>query len=129
MQTQPDLVQALSGLSDITLLAPSNEALDALLSNEAVASMLTSDPSMVTALLQYHVLNGTFMSTAVMEEAAFIPTLLMNMTYTNVTGGQVVEAVKQGEVVSFYSGLKEEANVTKAVCSPLSLTCFWDVKG
>lgn len=116
MQTQPDLVQALSGLSDITLLAPSNEALDALLSDEAVASLLATDSGIVTALLQYHVLNGTFLSTAVTEEAAFIPTLLTNTSYTNVTGGQVVEAVKQGEVVSFYSGLKEEANVTKAVC-------------
>lgn len=112
--TQPALVQALSSLNDITLLAPSNDALDALLNDTAVASMLTSDPSMLVALLQYHVLNGTFKSTDVTDKAAFIPTLLTNETYTNVTGGQRVEAVKQGEVVSFYSGLKEEANVTKA---------------
>lgn len=51
-----------------------------------------------------------------METPMFIETMLHNSTFENVTGGQVVEARKDGDTVGFYSTLKTEANVTRAVC-------------
>lgn len=75
------------------------------------------------AVLSYHILNGTYPASAVMEMPAFIPTMLNNSAYANVTGGQVVEAVKQGDKVVFYSGLLSNATVTTAV----SLTRVWRI--
>lgn len=56
--------------------------------------MLSQDPGKVAALLEYHVLNGSFASTAVTNNVQFVSTLLVNETYTNVTGGQVVGVQK-----------------------------------
>ena len=65
----------------------------------------------------YHVLNGTYPASAVTETPLFLPTTLNDTQYTNVTGGQVVEAIKQGDDVVFYSGLLSNATVTQAVSS------------
>lgn len=64
----------------------------------------------------YHIVNGTYPSSAVMDKPVFLPTMLNDTMYTNVTGGQVVEAVKQGDNVLIYSGLLSNATVTMAVC-------------
>lgn len=67
------------------------------------------------ALLMYHVLNGTYPSTEVMETPLFLPTMLNNSMYTNVTSGQVVEGLTQGDDVVFYSGMLNNSTVTEAV--------------
>lgn len=47
----------------------------------------------------------------------FIPTLLTNAEYTNVTGGQNVENVKQaGDVVVFVSGQGSRSTLVQPVC-------------
>lgn len=115
MQTQPDLLGTLGNLTNITILAPSNDALSSFLNTSAVSNIADFGSGLIRALLSYHVLNGTFASTNISSTPAFVETLLSNQTYENVTGGQVVEAVKDGDTVSFYSGLRERANVTTAV--------------
>ncbi|KFH46123.1 hypothetical protein ACRE_030530 [Hapsidospora chrysogenum ATCC 11550] len=107
-----EVLEALQGATDITILAPDNDAISELLKSSAVTE--SKDSGLVPALLSYHVLNGTYMAADVKETPAFIPTLLGNAKYENVTGGQVVEAVTDGETVSFYSALKMAANVTEA---------------
>jgi hypothetical protein len=79
------------------------------------SSMLDS----VAALLTYHVLNGTYPGSAFTNMSAFVPTLLSNETYTNVTGGQVVGGKTNGSDVVIYSGLLQASKVTTAV-GPLS---------
>lgn len=44
----------------------------------------------------------------------FIPTALTNMSYTNVTGGQRVEAVASGSNIEFISGLLQNSTVVQA---------------
>ncbi|CRK36038.1 hypothetical protein BN1708_006896 [Verticillium longisporum] len=105
LASQPALVEALSGLTNITILAPSNDALNALLQDTAVAQQVTSDPSLVAAILQYHVLNGTYRAA---------DSLLSNETYEQVAGSQVVGAVAEDDSVTFYSALKAESTVTQA---------------
>lgn len=112
--TEPDLVSVLGGLSDVTILAPSNDALEAFLNDTSVAAAVAENPDIISAVLTYHVLNGTYLSSQITEDPVFVETYLSNSTYENVTGGQVVEAGRNGEVVSFYSALKFESNVTKA---------------
>lgn len=102
----------LSNLQNITILAPSNDALDSV--NSDNIGMLTNS-AYLQALLSYHVLNGTYYNTTFSNESMFIPTALMNETYTNVTGGQVVEARLYDNNVTFFSALKENATIVTPV--------------
>lgn len=108
-----ELVQGLDSAQNITILAPSNEAFAAI-GNETVQA-LASNTGLLTALLQYHVLNGTYLASAITNQSAFVPTLLTNELFTDVTGGQVVEAVKTGDNVTFFSGLLSNSSVSTAV--------------
>lgn len=112
LQGLGELVQGLASAQNITILAPSNEAF-ASVGNETLQS-LTTNPGLITALLQYHVLNGTILSSAITNQSQFVPTLLTNELFTNVTGGQVVEAVTTGDNVTFFSGLLANSTVTEA---------------
>jgi len=109
----PGLLQSLNMVSNITVLAPSNQALGALL-NSSAGQMLSKIPGAVQAILQYHVLNGTHPASSITNTSSFIPSLLTNASYTNVTGGQVVEAVKIGNQTAFFSGLLQNATVTQS---------------
>ncbi|KAI6776406.1 hypothetical protein HG530_000351 [Fusarium avenaceum] len=113
---QPSLLRDLGRLRNVTILAPSNDALKELLKDTAIARMVENDPSAVAGLLQYHVLNGTYYASNItgMDGPAFVPTMLTNATYANVTGGQRVEAMAMNGTVSFYSGFRAQSNVTKA---------------
>ena len=110
----PQLLQTLSGASNITILAPSNQAFSKI--DNATLSGLAANQGLVTAVLQYHVLNGTYLSSAITNASTFVPTLLTNPLFTNVTGGQVVKAIKQNGNVTFYSGLLSNSSVSRAVC-------------
>jgi uncharacterized surface protein with fasciclin (FAS1) repeats len=55
-----NILQSLSGLSNITILAPSNSAFSQI--NNETLSGLAANEGLLTALLQYHVLNGTVRS-------------------------------------------------------------------
>jgi uncharacterized surface protein with fasciclin (FAS1) repeats len=111
----PAVLEQLSGLNNITILAPSNSAFGQI--DNATLSSLTSNEGLLTALLQYHVLNGTYMSDMITNSSTFVPTALTNNMFTNVTGGQVVEATTRGENVTFFSGLLSNSTVTTAVCN------------
>lgn len=111
----PQIASTLGSAQNITILAPSNAAFARLLNSSAGAAVAANDTSAIQALLMYHVLNGTYNASAVSSTAAFIPTMLSDSTYSNVTGGQVVQAVTQGENVVFFSGLLQNSTVTQAV--------------
>jgi uncharacterized surface protein with fasciclin (FAS1) repeats len=102
----------------VTILAPNNDALSALLNNSDAAATL-SDSGAVDALLSYHVLRGTYYADSFTNTSMFIPTLLVNETYANITGGQRVEARVSDSNVTFFSGLKQNATVLTPV-SPQS---------
>jgi len=108
----PDLVGTLGSAQNITILAPSNAAF-AKFDNATLAG-LTADPGRLTALLQYHVLNGTVYGSQVTNTSAFVPTLLTNNLFTNVTGGQRVRAQLRNGNVTFFSGLNLNSTVSQA---------------
>lgn len=115
----PDLAGALSNATNITLLAPSNEALGALNSSGLLSS--SSQQGLIQALLNYHVLLGVFNASNITETPAFPATLLNDTAYTNVTGGQVVECRVVDDEVTVISGLKNNVSVTQAVSSLIQL--------
>ena len=108
-----ELVAGLSMTPNVTLLAPSNDAFAEFRKGPMAASF--NDTALIQAVLQYHVLNGTYYAANVTETPAFIPTALTNTSFTNVTGGQVVEAVTADNKVVFFSGLMTNSTVTQAV--------------
>lgn len=68
----------------------------------------------MAALLTYHVLNGSYPASAFTNTSQFIPSLLTNTSYANVTGGQVVGARLDDTSVELISGLLSESEVTTA---------------
>jgi uncharacterized surface protein with fasciclin (FAS1) repeats len=110
------VLQSLSGLSNITILAPSNNAFGQI-DNETLSG-LAANEGLLTGVLQYHVLNGTYPSSAITNSSVFVPTALTNNLFANVTGGQVVKAVSMDGNVTFYSGLLSNSSVTTAVSIP-----------
>lgn len=109
----PGLADSLGSAQDITILAPSNEAFTTFL-NESGSAISINDTTIIRALLSYHVLNGTFYASNITETAAFAPTLLTDTAFTNVTGGQVVQAQTVGDKVYIFSGLGANSSVTTA---------------
>lgn len=114
VSAMPQLLEQLSSATNITILAPSNDAFTALAESPMGAGLLANDSGLITAILSYHVLNGTYPADAVTEEPTFIPTMLMNPMYSNVTGGQRVEAIAMEDQVMFFSGLLMNSTVTTA---------------
>ncbi|KAI9049695.1 hypothetical protein LZ554_005851 [Drepanopeziza brunnea f. sp. 'monogermtubi'] len=112
LQDNPTLADNLNNLRDVTILAPSNDAFSRFMSTSNGEAM-TGNTARVTALLQYHILNGTHSSSAITTTPAYVSTHLTSRTFTNVTGGQVVRAEKTNNKVTFMSGLKEMSTVTK----------------
>lgn len=109
----PGLLTVLSVASNITVLAPSNDAFSKFL-NSSAGLQLAGEPDIVQALLEYHVLNGTYSASEIQNNTMFIPTLLTNSSFTNVTGGQRVEATTDNGNVTFFSGLDQESGVVQA---------------
>lgn len=108
----PQLVETLGNAQNITILAPSNTAF-AKIDNATLAG-LTANTGLLTAILQYHVLNGTVYGSQVTNTSAFVPTLLTNPLFTNVTGGQRVRAQLSNGNVTFFSGLNYNSTVSQA---------------
>lgn len=112
----PAFVQSVSNLTNITLLAPSNEAFSKLLNSSAGSAVQANDTSLIDALFSYHILDGKYLSSNFTSTAQFIPTKLVDPTYSDLMAGQVVEAVASNGSVTFFSGLFTDSTVTQAVC-------------
>lgn len=113
----PQVATALSQATNFTLLAPSNAVFAALANpNNTVGAALLANPSSWGPLLQYHLLQGVYYASQFTNRSAFVPTALMNTSYTNVTGGQRVQGVLAGGNVNIFSGLLQNVTVTRAVC-------------
>ncbi|KAK4222502.1 FAS1 domain-containing protein [Podospora fimiseda] len=104
LESQELVYNLLAGAEDVTLLAPSNNALQQL-NSSPLANELLSNTEFLTAFLSYHVLNGTyFASNLTSSPVQVIPTLLDLQGYDNIAGGQKLIAQSVDGGVSFISG-------------------------
>lgn len=111
----PDLAANLATLSNVTLLAPNNDAFTKLLS-AAQSSGLLNNTALINSLFTYHVLNGTYNSSQITSTPQFLPTLLQaSSNFTTLASGAVVEGVKSGNKTVFYSGALANSTVVDAV--------------
>lgn len=110
---QEALFAELTTASDITVLAPSNTALNKLAANDAVMSAMASEPGMVAAFLKYHVFQGVWYTSNFTNPSPYPPdgrsiviTMMNDTAFTNVTGGQRVAGIPlpNNGGISFISG-------------------------
>ena len=76
---------------------------------------LNNDTTALRALLEYHIANGTHPSATFGLEPLFVPTLLTDPNYTNVTGGQVVEFASMNSQPTVVSGVRAQSHVIEPV--------------
>lgn len=115
-----DLVATLESLKDVTVLAPTNDAFSEWASTP-VGKVISASDKLTPALLTYHALDAKVPASAFTTTPAFVPTLLDNPAYTNVTGGQVVEGKLNGTTIEITSGALEVSKVVKGVRTFLHL--------
>lgn len=87
--TSPVAANLLSSAQDFTFLAPSNHAIAVF--NEQDRNFTV--PGLLEAIVQYSLLQGVYTVLSFSETPQFAATNLNNLTFANVTGGQVVELV------------------------------------
>jgi len=86
---QPDFVSILSGAGPFTVFAPTNTAFTNL-GTELAAIPFTPSAAQLTSVLQYHVINGNVLSTAlpsVVSGGGVVPTLNTQSFTVSLTGG------------------------------------------
>ncbi|EME81087.1 uncharacterized protein MYCFIDRAFT_15011, partial [Pseudocercospora fijiensis CIRAD86] len=117
----PDVTAAVAAACDITILAPTNDAFACIAPDSDVGKALAAgDTEAITALISYHVLNGTYKSTDFAATPTFVHTLLTpsisiaGEAVTNVTGGQNVELILNGTSAEIISGGGAVSTVTEA---------------
>lgn len=110
LASQPAIVSTLSNATNVTILAPNNDALSAFV-NSTTGQAAASEADAIAALLTYHVLQGNYAASAFTNTSQFIPTALNVSAYSNVTGGQRVEARLNGSSVDIFTGLLQESQV------------------
>ena len=114
----PHFSAYLDGLTDVTFLAPSNDALTSFFSS-TTGTAASRDPTLLEAILTYHVQNGTWYEPANSPGSGmphFIRTELSSPQYTNVTKGQFVEGLHDVTGAGLlYSGLGDTAKIITTV--------------
>lgn len=135
LKTQPDLstllelvglvdglAEKLASSSNITIVAPTNDAFAAVPRDvpEGEAIEYKNDTIAIGALLSNHVFKGVYPSNVITEIPTFAQTLLdisfinYRQPFSNFTGGQYNELIKNGNDVCIISGEQTISKVTQA---------------
>lgn len=135
LQTQPDLStlldlvtltdlnDTLSTMSNITIMAPTNSAFEALLQMNIPESEAVRNRNVTTvaALLRNHVWRGLYPSSVVSDIPTFVQSFVTPeerndvQPFTSITGGQYNGIVKNGDGVTLISGELSLSEVVMAV--------------
>ncbi|KAF8864601.1 FAS1 domain-containing protein [Acephala macrosclerotiorum] len=116
IQKYPDILLQLPSYSGVTILAPNNDAFNKIPYTQLNKAFANNDQDTITNVLEYHILQGTKVAAQLVPGTpVFLPTLLTSPEWSNVTGGQRVENVKQaGNVVVFVSGQGSRSTLVQA---------------
>lgn len=116
IQKYPQILLQLPSYQGVTILAPSNDAFDKIPYSSLNDAFKNNDEDVITNVLEYHILQGTRVAAQLVPGTpVFIQTLLTDPNYSNVTGGQFVQNVKQaGDVVVFVSGQGSRSTLVQA---------------
>lgn len=132
----PEIADFIASQEDVTLFAPNNAALAAILEGGGIFSLdqASADPSLIEQILRYHLVRGAISSDQITAIPQFVSTYLnysgivldQEVSGSNVTGGQVVSvAVDEEGNVGVTSGIKSVSNVVAAVSFSSSTLHAW----
>ncbi|KAK5108538.1 hypothetical protein LTR62_008194 [Meristemomyces frigidus] len=120
MNQSSDFLKSLQGQTDITFLAPNDHAFLGIPDTDVLAPAFQNKDYAgdITNILKYHVLPGQHPSSSLSRNGSFqfLPTLLTDGNWSDVTGGQRIGAVLQGDdppLMVFTSGLSTRSAVTE----------------
>jgi uncharacterized surface protein with fasciclin (FAS1) repeats len=99
--------------TNVTIFAPSNDAFTKFLATPG-ASQMAQNSTLVTAILQYHVIAGMMMGRDFSTTPKFASSLL-GPPFANVTGNQKAELVLVNGMPMIFSGFKQGSMVVQAV--------------
>ena len=120
LQDVPVLAVLLAEASNITILAPTDDAFAKVPARSPLGTAFANkEADAITALLAYHVISGTYLSTDFMETPAYVSTLLVayevdGEPLANVTGGQNVGLQLNDSDATILSGEMMSSVVTEA---------------
>lgn len=114
IQSVPGLLNTLTNATNYTLLAPSDTAMTRWLND----SSPPPSQDKIEATLYYHLLHGGYSLGSFSATPQFASSYLTNSSWTNVTGGAVVQLVESGGNPSMVSALGQHSSVTKGVRTP-----------
>ncbi|CZS98782.1 uncharacterized protein RCO7_09141 [Rhynchosporium graminicola] len=102
--------------SAVRILAPNNDAFDKIPYTRLNSAFANNDQNTIISILSYHILQGRLTASQLIPGTpVFLPTLLNDPSWSNVTGGQNLENVKQaGDVVVFVSGQGSRSTLVQA---------------
>ena len=126
LNSYPDISKNLSSQQNITIFAPSNDAFAKLPYQVLGPAFTSNDTDVLNALFQYHVAQGVQPSDSINSTFQFLPTLLNNQTYTNISSGQVIATVRQaGDTFVAVTGLGSRSTLTTLVGSVIFTALFF----
>lgn len=102
---------------NVTVLAPDDNAFLNLVNVQQNASQRLDNSSTIDAILRYHILRGYYKSSNISSTSKFVPTMLNETSFSNVSTGQIVRLVKEG-TIKCYSGLNYGSQIVKEVRKP-----------
>lgn len=111
IQSIPTLLNTLTNITNYTLLAPSDTAITRWLNNTSPSP--TQDEIEVT--LSYHILHGGYALASFSANPQFASSYLSNSSFTNVTGGALVELLEDGRSPTVLSANKTKSSVITGV--------------
>ena len=115
IQGYADVTSPFASIQHLSVLAPNNDAFDKIAFSGLGPAFAANDTDTIRSVIEYHILNGTLQSSKITSTPMFLPTYLTNVSYTNTTGGQTVQAVKQaGNDIIFVSGLGSRSTLVQA---------------
>jgi uncharacterized surface protein with fasciclin (FAS1) repeats len=122
LSSYPQILHSLGNATNVTILAPSNRALSNITDSRGLEALASTNNRSIIDLLSYHILEGEYYAENITQTPTFIRTYLNDSTVTNVTGSQVVEAIKQDNDTYFFSGLFSNSTVIQPVRCHLTLS-------
>ncbi|UKZ71886.1 uncharacterized protein TrAtP1_012830 [Trichoderma atroviride] len=115
IQKYPDILLQLPNYAGVTIIAPSNDAFKNIPYTALNGVWNATDKDTTVPLLQYHILQGTVATNALLTGPTYVrSTLLTSTRYTNVTSGQNVLIAKQpGNDVVFTTSMGTRCTLTE----------------
>jgi uncharacterized surface protein with fasciclin (FAS1) repeats len=114
LESNPDLMSMFESPTDVTILAPENNAFSVLTGPLEDDQQPLANASLIRGILQYHVVNGTHEADD-FEDSEFLHTHLTQPQFQNVSDGQVIHFVQEDDRVNCISGLNSESRFVGSV--------------